>query len=597
MDNRRLLIAVVLSLAVLLAWQLLVPKPPEPPPTVEVPAAPATGVRPPAGEAPGGAGPEAAATAPGPAAEKAGLSATDETVEPEEPVAADSEQRVVVDTERFRAELTNRGAQLASFVLREHTSPDGGPLDLVRGRQGAPYPFALVGPDLAPLALDQALFAVDDSSDRGTRTVTFRYRGPAGAAEKTFVFRPDGLFDFTLRVDRPRDPRDWSLWLGPGIRNPTKEELENRFENRGGVYRLGGKFERISPKKAEEPTAVPGAGLEWAGLDDHYFLTVAIPTAPIGGARFQPFLMVPNGPGGEWHFAPVPPKAALTAEEKDFERDFALVIDPAGPEIALTDYWGAKKIRRLASLPYSLGDTVDLGWFGFFARFLFDGLVWIHDHLVANYGWAIVLLTVVINLVLLPLTHKSYTSMQKMQELNPKMQAIRDRYRGKLKDSQGKPKVEIQRKMNEEIMALYKAEGVNPAGGCLPMLIQLPVLFAFYRLLGAAVELRGAPWMLWIHDLSAPDPYYALPLIMGATQFLQQKMTPMGGDPMQRRIFQLMPIFMTFLFLGFPSGMVLYWLTNNVLTIARQAIYLRFKKRKAAGEAVPVKAKKGKRKS
>jgi YidC/Oxa1 family membrane protein insertase len=593
-DNRRLLIAVVLSLAVLLGWQLLVPKPPPPPlPTpsgVEEPAAtPAEPARPTAEEPSGGTEQPVAEAAPEPAAP--------EPAETGEPIAADAERRVVVETERFRAELTNRGAQLVSFVLHEHTRPDGGPLDLVRGREGAPYPFALVGPELAPLALDEALFAVDDSAERGARTVTFRYRGPAGAAEKSFVFRPDGLFDVTVRVDRPRDPRGWSLWLGPGIRNPTKAELSNRFENRGGVFRLAGKYQRISPKKAEEPTAVPGGGLQWAGLDDHYFLTVAIPTAPVKGVRFQPFLMVPDGKEGEWRFAPVPPKEAMTAEQKELERDFALVIDPAGTEVALTDYWGAKKIRRLASLPLSLGDTVDLGWFGFFARFLFDGLVWIHEHLVANYGWAIVLLTVVINLVLLPLTHKSYTSMQKMQELNPKMQAIRDRYRGKLKDTQGKPKAEAQRKMNEEIMALYKAEGVNPAGGCLPMLIQLPVLFAFYRLLGAAVELRGAPWILWIHDLSAPDPYYALPLIMGATQFLQQRMTPMGGDPMQRRIFQLMPIFMTFLFLGFPTGMVLYWLTNNVLTIARQAIYLRFKNRKAAGEAALAKAKKGKRKS
>jgi YidC/Oxa1 family membrane protein insertase len=129
--------------------------------------------------------------------------------------------------------------------------------------------------------------------------------------------------------------------------------------------------------------------------------------------------------------------------------------------------------------------------------------------------------------------------------------------------------------MNEEIMALYKSEGVNPAGGCLPMLLQLPVLFAFYRLLYVAVELRGAPWMLWIDDLSIKDPYYVLPIVMGATQFIQTRMTPMAGDPMQRRLFQLMPVVMTVFFLGFPSGLVLYWLTNNVLTIAQQAVYNR----------------------
>ena len=294
MDTRRLLLAVVLSLAVLLAWQYFLPKetPPAGPATVESPAAPDAAAKP-AGE---GAAASAAPTATAPA--EAAVEA-EEPAETAEPIAADAERRVVVESELFRAELTNRGAQLVSFVLREHTSPDGGPLDLVRGRHGAPYPFALVGPDLAPLALDRALFAVDDSSDRGTRTVTFRYRGPAGAAEKSFVFRLDGLFDVTVKVDRPRDPRDWSLWLGPGIRNPTKEELEDRFENRGGVFRLGGKFERVSPKKAEEPTAVPGSGLQWAGLDDRYFLTVAIPTTPIQGARFLPFLMVPDGPRAE----------------------------------------------------------------------------------------------------------------------------------------------------------------------------------------------------------------------------------------------------------------------------------------------------------
>ena len=588
MDTRRLLLAVVLSLAVLLAWQYFLPRetPPAAPSVAESPAAPGVAAKP-AGEvgAGGALTPTAAAEAEVEVEEPAELA---------EPIAADAERRVVVESELFRAELTNRGAQLVSFVLREHTRSDGAPLDLVRQREGAPYPFALVGADLSPLALDGALFATDDASEGGVRTVTFRYHGPAGSAEKAFAFRPDGLFDVDVKVDRPRD---WALWLGPGIRNPTKAELENRFENRGGVYNLGGSFQRLSAKKAEEPTAVPRAGLRWAGLEDLYFLTVAIPRAPVRGARFEPFLMVPDGEEGEWRFAPLPPKEAMSEEQKKLERDFALVIQPAGSELALTDYWGAKRIHRLAALPDSLGDTVDLGWFGFFARFLFDGLEWIYHHVVHNYGWAIVLLTVAINIVLLPLTHKSYTSMQKMQELNPKIQAIKDRYRGKLKDSQGKPKIEMQRKMNEEVMALYKSEGVNPAGGCLPMVIQLPVLFAFYRLLGAAVELRGAPWMLWIHDLSAPDPYYALPLIIKATQFLQQRMTPMAGDPMQRRIFQLMPVFMTFLFLGFPSGMVLYWLTNNVLTIARQAIYMRYKKRKSEGEIAPAKAKKGRRKS
>jgi YidC/Oxa1 family membrane protein insertase len=177
--------------------------------------------------------------------------------------------------------------------------------------------------------------------------------------------------------------------------------------------------------------------------------------------------------------------------------------------------------------------------------------------------------------------------MQKMQALNPKMQAIRERWRPKLKDRQGKPNLEAQRKMQEEMNALFKGEGVNPAGGCLPMLLQLPILFAFYNLLSTAIELRQAPWLLWIRDLSAADPYYVLPIVMGATQVVQQRMTPTTADPMQRRIFQLMPIFFTVLFLGFPSGLVLYWLVNNVLTIAQQAVYNHLKRRGEEPAAAP----------
>ncbi len=204
---------------------------------------------------------------------------------------------------------------------------------------------------------------------------------------------------------------------------------------------------------------------------------------------------------------------------------------------------------------------------------------WIHGNIIANYGWAIILLTVVIRLLLFPLNHKSIVSMQKMQKINPKMQAIRAKYRPKLKDKKGRPNAEASAKMNQEIMALYKTEGVNPAAGCLPMLLQMPVLFAFYRLLSAAVELRHAPWLGWVTDLSAKDPYYVLPLIMGASMLVQQRMAPAQGDPMQRRLFMMMPVVFTVLFLQFPAGMVLYWLTNNILAIAQQAGYKRWRER------------------
>jgi YidC/Oxa1 family membrane protein insertase len=168
-----------------------------------------------------------------------------------------------------------------------------------------------------------------------------------------------------------------------------------------------------------------------------------------------------------------------------------------------------------------------------------------------------------------------------MQQLNPKMQAVRAKYAGKLKDKQGRPNFEMQRKMNEETMALYKAEGVNPMGGCLPIVLQLPVFIAFYNILYTMVELRHAPWILWIKDLSALDPYYVLPIIMGATQLAQQLMMPPMGNPAQRKMMLLMPLVFTYFFVNFPSGLVLYWLTNNVLSIIQQAVYNQLKKRKA----------------
>jgi len=295
----------------------------------------------------------------------------------------------------------------------------------------------------------------------------------------------------------------------------------------------------------------------------------------------QPVVVIPGGDEGTTMFRPFRDLEELGEVEQDLGRELYLFLQPQGNQLRMTAYLGAKEFERLAALPYGLEETIRLGWFKFLSLPLLWGVRWIHDNVVANYGWAIILMTILIRLILFPLTHKSTVSMQKMQEINPKVQAIRQKYRSKLKDKQGRPNPEMQRKMNEETMALYKTEGVNPAGGCLPMLLQIPVLFAFYNILSASIEIRHAPWILWITDLSAKDPLYVLPIVMGATQFLQQKMTPAAGDPMQRRMFALMPIFFTILFLGFPSGLVLYWLTNNVLGIGQQYLYKRMREAKA----------------
>jgi YidC/Oxa1 family membrane protein insertase len=284
-------------------------------------------------------------------------------------------------------------------------------------------------------------------------------------------------------------------------------------------------------------------------------------------------------------YRPLPiPKEGEKAEEAKWPRDLALALTPAEDRLAVDAYFGTKgyvELRRLVRggiLPRGIDQTPEWGWFSFVAKPLLYGLRWLHQNVVQNYGWCIVLMTVLIKLVLLPLTHKSFTSMQKMQKLNPRMEAIRNRYRPKLRDKQGKPNLEMQRKMNEEMQGLFREEGVSPLGGCLPIVLQMPIFFGFYQLLSNAFELWNAPWIAWIVDLTSKDPYYVLPLLMGATQFLSTKMMPAPTNPTQRIIMNTMPIWFTAISFGFPAGLVLYWLTNNVTTIIQQGGYNRLKK-------------------
>jgi YidC/Oxa1 family membrane protein insertase len=567
-ETRRLLLAFVLSLAVIAIWYSLFPpakpKPPEPTPAQSQKAVPAPGA---ASAVPGAAVP--GQPAPPPPAQSPSAAAA--------PVQAAAEEQVTLQAGRTLAVFTNRGAQLVSMKAPEKSDPKSGTLELVRARAGIAYPYSLTtAGGIQPSPLNQALFQTERGPDG--RSVTFRYSGPLGVAEKTFRFDDRGLLAADVRLP---GRSDWGLLLGPGVRNPSADEMKSRYEHRRAVYKAGGDLTAVDPGSAFDAVEVPGRSLAWAGLEDTYYLSAQAPQGAIDRAIFVPMMVQTSDKGGPEQFLPVPSKDEITREQKGLPREFFEILRPAGDHLALASYWGSKEYDRLKSLPYGLEETIELGILKPLVVPLLAALHWIHDHLVTNYGWAIVLLTILIKLVLLPLTHRSTMSMRKMQELNPKVQAVRDRYRSKMRDKQGKPNLEAQRKMNEEVMGIYKEAGVNPAGGCLPLLIQMPILFAFYRLLSTAVDLRSAPWLLWIKDLSVADPYLALPIIMGISQLIQVRMGPQAADPMQRRMFQIMPVAMTFFFLGVPSGLVLYWLTNNVLTIIQLKVYNRLREREA----------------
>lgn len=561
MDTRRLLIAAALSLAVLFAWQWLFPPPKPPAPSAPTPPAAAS-------SAPAATPSAASGSAP------AAASSPSAAPESEPPIAAEAERHVVVEDKDFRAEFTNRGAQLVSFRLKGHQDADGHELDVVRARRDWPYPLGLVSAAGQELPLNRALFAVEETQEKAVRVLRFRYAGPAGRASKEFRFLGDGLFDLSISVP---GQRDWGVLLGPGIRNPSAAEAKSRFAQRSAVYKIGDEVNTVDAGSGKDAETFPAAGLAWAGIEDTYFLTALLPKESPAEIAVVPVLSAPAEASPSFELAP--PKDKLSGTQKELTRELELIVIPGAEGFRAEAYFGSKQYDLLAA--HGLEKTVRWGRWGIVARPLLAALVWIHDHVVSNYGWAIVLMTIAIKLVLLPLTHKSYVSMQKMQAINPRIQAIREKWRPKLKDRQGRPNVEAQRKMQEEMNALFKAEGVNPAGGCLPLLLQLPVLFAFYNVLSTAIELRGAPWMFWVQDLSKADPYYVLPIVMGVSQLVQQRMTPQASDPMQRRLFQLMPIVFTVLFLGFPSGLVLYWLTNNVLTILQQGVYNRMKANEA----------------
>jgi YidC/Oxa1 family membrane protein insertase len=257
----------------------------------------------------------------------------------------------------------------------------------------------------------------------------------------------------------------------------------------------------------------------------------------------------------------VPPRAGSEEPAREV-MEYSLALDQPGS--LLKFYIGPKDFNELSAIDRDFVRAIDFGIWAFIVVPLLRSLKWIYGY-TGNYGWAIIVLTVIINLIIFPLRHKSVVSMRKMQEIQPEVKAIQDRY-AKLKMSDPS-----RQKMNQELMELYKQRGVNPAAGCVPMLLPFPILLAFYSLLTTAIELRGAPFTLWIRDLAAPDPYYVTPILMGASQLWQQWIMPAAGvDPMQRRMAMIMPVVFTFLFISSPSGIAIYWLASTLWGIGQQ---------------------------
>jgi YidC/Oxa1 family membrane protein insertase len=543
--ERRVLVAVFLSFLVLYAYQALFVPPPSPTQTTtssgsSTPAAPAAPkpVTPPAET------PTAAPASPEPLAP---------TV-----VGEATEREIVVETATINAVLSNRGGRILHWRLKNYRDDQGNPVDLVPSAlpPGEPTPFSLrVEDETTTRRLNTSLYRVaGDTGGRfdaaaGDRPLVFEFEDASGLrARKEFRFDPGNyLIRFSASVavgDRQLNPGVvWGAGLGDigALASGGSFFTGNYIQPPQAIFHRAGKVERISLTGIPQQPVHEGE-FRFAGVDDHYFLAAAV--SP-GQARIEYRPVVLPGPG--------------EAQRQLLGQTFTFAQAPAGVRF----FYGPKQLDLLRSIDPELAYAINYGMFGWLAVPLLGALQWIHGF-VGNYGWAIVLLTVFINIAIFPLRHKSVVSMRKMQALQPQLKAIQDRYAGmKVTDP-------ARQKMNTEVMNLYREKGVNPASGCIPMLLQFPVLLAFYSMLSQSIELRGAEFGLWIRDLSQPDPYYVIPILMAVTMFWQTKITPTTADPTQQRVMMIMPLMFTVFFLRAPSGLVIYWFVSNLWAIGQQ---------------------------
>jgi YidC/Oxa1 family membrane protein insertase len=469
---------------------------------------------------------------------------------------------VVVETTKVRAVFSNRGATIKNWILKEFRNDAGEPLDLVPGGAGdnTVKPFTLAVEDAATTArLTEAIYrvtvdgaAAGDTIDAtaSPKTIVFDAASADGlTVRKSFSLEPTSyVVNFAASVQRGGQALNPVIQWGPGLGDDIARTPPSSFFSpaytlpaQAIVYR-DGDVERLDPATAGSQEGA----FKFVGVDDHYFAAVLL-----------------NDTSQQVRIEYQPQHVPLASDPGIVSKYVAHSVRFPAPPQSVRYFFGPKVFEELREIDPELTRAINFGIFSWLAVPLLGALKWVQGF-VGNWGWSIVVLTILINLAMWPLRHKSVVSMRKMQEIQPQMKAIQERYaKYKITDPE-------RQKMNTEVMELYKAKGVNPASGCVPMLLTLPFLIAFYSMLQMAIEIRGANFMGWITNLSAPDPLYILPVAMGVIQFWQMKLQPTGTDPTQQRIMMFMPLMFAAMSFSFPSGLVLYWLVSTLFTIVQQ---------------------------
>jgi YidC/Oxa1 family membrane protein insertase len=545
-DNQRLILVIALGLVLFLIWNTWIeeqvalnPLPPQTAtvnaPTASAPGEVAPAADPAAGQVPLAPGAVAPATTPS-------------------SNVAGGGQRISVVTDQYNIEIDTRGGSLVHAGLRKYSE------SLERQDQ----PYALLSDNPADYFVTesglQATAGSAPARDQLYQTAQTSYKLESGqdklevpltwtddsglTVTKLYTFHRDR---FIIDVAHQIENKSGAEWRGSQYRELIRR-APNQSRGLGSVYTYTGgvistpeeKYEKFDFGDMDESNLEQDVKGGWIAMIQHYFLGSWIPDQDSLNRFYSRAL-------GDGRY-----RLGMVSAEK-------AIADGQTDVFQTTLYVGPKIQERLEPLAPNLNRTVDYGWLWFIAEPLFLILKWIHG-LIGNWGWSIILLTVMIKAVFFKLSETSYRSMANMRKLSPKLQQMKERYG------------DDRAKLNQAMMEIYKKEKINPLGGCLPILVQIPVFIALYWMLLESVELRQAPWLGWIQDLATKDPYYILPLIMGASMFIQQRLNPTPPDPIQAKIMMVLPIVFTFFFLWFPSGLVLYWVVNNVLSIAQQYV-------------------------
>jgi YidC/Oxa1 family membrane protein insertase len=459
------------------------------------------------------------------------------------PTGQAPEREILVETDLYRAVFSTHGAALKRLSLkkyRENATSSSPEIALIDSLSPKTMVSSAEGFEVDPSASYVTTTSRVNLTGAQKQDIEFVWTSSQGVqVRKIYTVTGNGYgIELTEKLTNAgATPLSGKLRLTLANRVATTSK-EGRYEVHGPVTLADNAVTSIKLDEVAKGAKSFDKQVLWTGFGDKYFLSSVIGK---------------EGSLGAVRIAQVNPNLVES-----------LISSPqinvaAGQTVSLSYnlYFGPKDLDILKAQGNRLEEVIDFGWFSMIAKPLLRTIKFFYSY-TGNYGLAIIIITVILKVLFYPLTHTSYKSMKKMQKLQPRMQELKEKYKND-RDA-----------MNRAVMELYQTHKVNPLGGCLPMVVQIPVFFALYKALMFSIELRHAPFYLWIQDLSAKDPYYVTPILMGASMFIQQKMTPTNMDPMQEKMMLMLPVVFTFMFLNFPSGLVLYWLVNNILTIGQQ---------------------------